>query len=230
MTDLHTHILPGMDDGARSVEEALKMLQTQIQQGVDTVALTPHYYGREESIKSFLARREAAYRKLARAAEGKPHPEMVLGAEVTWMPDMVEWQEIEKLCYQKTRVLLVELPMTPWTDVTFQQLYGLEGRWGLLPMIAHLDRYLHNQGENNIQRLLDTGYPFQISTEVLAHPFRNWRAMNLLKYGDAILISDCHNMDDRRPNLGSAVALVSKKLGSRVADQLAAISEEILIY
>lgn len=230
MTDLHTHILPEMDDGARSVDEALMMLQTQVQQGVDTVALTPHYYGREESIKSFLARREAAYRKLAAAAEGKPHPEMVLGAEVAWMPDMTEWPDIEKLCYHNTRILMVELPVTPWTDLTFQQLYGLEGRWGIIPMIAHLDRYFNNQRERNIRRLLDTGYPIQISSEAIARPFLRWKAMNMLKYCDAILISDCHNMEDRRPNLGDALSIVDKKLGSMAADKLAAISEEVLIY
>lgn len=230
MTDLHTHILPEMDDGARSVEEALKMLQTQVQQGVDSVALTPHYYGREESIKSFLARRYAAYKKLTEAASGKKCPELTLGAEVAWMPDMAEWPEIEQLCYQNTRILLVELPVTPWSDITFQQLYSLEGRWGIIPMIAHLDRYFRCQKERNIQRLLDTGYPFQISTEAVMNPLVRWRARNLLKYGDAILISDCHNMEDRRPNLGDALSIVDRKLGSETADKLAAISEEILVY
>ena len=120
--------------------------------------------------------------------------------------------------------------MTPWTDVTFQQLYSLEGRWGIIPMIAHLDRYFRCQRERNIQRLLDTGYPIQISTEIIAHPMASMRAMSMLKYCDAILISDCHNMEDRQPNLGDALTIVHKKLGSETVDKLAAISEEILMY
>ena len=58
MTDLHTHILPGMDDGAQSVEDALQLLRMEKQQGVDTVALTPHYYGEEETPTPAPAKKE----------------------------------------------------------------------------------------------------------------------------------------------------------------------------
>ena len=50
MTDLHTHILPGIDDGAKSIEEALALLRAQANQGVDTVALTPHFYKRRNEV------------------------------------------------------------------------------------------------------------------------------------------------------------------------------------
>ena len=60
MTDLHAHILPGMDDGASSVEESLAMLQMEWDQGVDRVALTSHFYSAKEAVSSFLARRDAA--------------------------------------------------------------------------------------------------------------------------------------------------------------------------
>ena len=199
MTDLHTHILPKMDDGAQSVKEALAMLQAQAEQGVDAVALTPHYYGREENIKSFLARRDAAFKQLVRAAEGKEIPEMILGAEVAWMPDMAEWPDLEKLCYQNSGVILIELPMTHWTDATFQQLYKMENRRGITPMIAHFDRYFQCQKERNIHRLLETGYPIQISAGSLRRIFGRHKSLAMLKYCDGILISDCHNMDDRPP-------------------------------
>ena len=91
MTDLHTHILPGMDDGAQTIEEALALLQTQAQQGVDAVALTPHFYGRRESVESFLSRREAAWQQLLEATAGLQTPKLILGAEVSWMPEMDQW-------------------------------------------------------------------------------------------------------------------------------------------
>ncbi|MBE6958439.1 MAG: hypothetical protein E7447_04735 [Ruminococcaceae bacterium] len=229
MTDLHTHILPKMDDGAQSVKEALEMLQAQAEQGVDAVALTPHYYGREESIKDFLARRDAAFKQLSRAAEGKDVPQMILGAEVAWMPNMAEWPELEKLCYQGSNVILVELPMTPWTDATFQQLYKMENRRGVTPMIAHFDRYFQCQKERNIHRLLETGYPIQISAGSLYRFFTRHKPMSMLKYCDGILISDCHNMEDRRPNIGGAMTIVAKKLGNQMAAQLADLTDEILM-
>ena len=43
MTDYHSHILPGMDDGSRSVEESLSLLREEVRQGIDTVVMTPHF-------------------------------------------------------------------------------------------------------------------------------------------------------------------------------------------
>ena len=76
MTDLHTHILPGMDDGAVTVEDSLAMLELQRSQGVDTVVLTPHFYSNREGISRFLLRRGQALVQLERTiavrAEGQP--------------------------------------------------------------------------------------------------------------------------------------------------------------
>ena len=109
MIDLHTHILPGMDDGAQSVDEAIKMLHLEAEQGIDTVALTPHFYRQNESVSEFLVRRDAAWRELSQAVQGEKVPSMILGAEVAWMPGMSQWPDLEQLCYQNTKLLLVEL-------------------------------------------------------------------------------------------------------------------------
>ena len=47
MIDIHTHILPAVDDGAKSFEDSLKMIQLEIENGVDTIILTPHYFKNE---------------------------------------------------------------------------------------------------------------------------------------------------------------------------------------
>ena len=60
MTDLHTHILPGMDDGSKNTDTSLMMLKSEYEQGVDTVALTPHFYRDMEKPREFLLRRAAA--------------------------------------------------------------------------------------------------------------------------------------------------------------------------
>ena len=137
--------------------------------------------------------------------------------------------ELEKLCYQDSNVILVELPMTPWTDATFQQLYKMENRRGVTPMIAHFDRYFQCQKERNIHRLLETGYPIQISAGVLYRFFARRKPMTMLQYCDGILISDCHNMEDRRPNIGGAMNIVAKKLGNATASYLADLTDEILM-
>ena len=63
MTDLHTHILPGMDDGPRDLETARHLLQLQLRQGVRRIALTSHYHPEMEPLDAFLHRREAALKR-----------------------------------------------------------------------------------------------------------------------------------------------------------------------
>ena len=74
MTDLHTHILPGMDDGAKTPEESLQMLRMERDQGVDTVVLTPHFYRDRERPEWFLARRRASAEALRQEAEALRGP------------------------------------------------------------------------------------------------------------------------------------------------------------
>ena len=71
MIDLHTHILPRMDDGAKTVEEALQMLRAEAEQGVEAVALTPHYYRTKEQPTAFLTRRREAMDQLLREINPK---------------------------------------------------------------------------------------------------------------------------------------------------------------
>lgn len=228
MTDLHTHILPGMDDGAQSVSEALEMLRIQVQQNVDTVALTPHYYGDKETIAAFVARRESAFKKLKKAIGDEKCPRMVLGAEVEWTPELLEWPDLEALCYENTNILLLELPVIPWSEILFHQLYALEARRGIMPMIAHIDRYFGCQKSRYIWELASLGYPIQVSAEALVRLSNRKRALALLEMAEGLLISDCHNLKERAPNLNAAMRIVEKKLGWRKAAGIAAITDEIL--
>lgn len=228
MTDLHTHILPGVDDGAQSIEEALALLQAQALQDVSTVALTPHFYKRRESIADFLARRKTAWIQLLEATRGGEYPDLILGAEVAWMSDMTKWPELEQLCYQGTKMLLVELPTTPWTDSVFRELYSLEGSRGVIPMIAHVDRYFYFQKKKDIERLLEMGYPVQVSAEALTRFYTRKKALDLLGNYDGLLISDCHNSTVRVPNTGDAMKIIEKKLGRKMAKEIATLTDEIL--
>ena len=64
MIDVHTHILPCLDDGAKNKAESLEILNMLQQQGVTEVALTPHYYGKKQSVDDFLRLREQTFQEL----------------------------------------------------------------------------------------------------------------------------------------------------------------------
>ena len=215
MTDLHTHILPGIDDGAPDMETALHMLEAEDKQGVNTVALTPHFYRSREHIADFLARRESSWDKLKSKLKNKKHPQLILAAEVAYAPGMADWTELEQLCYTGTKLLLVEPPMTSWNDEMFNQLYAIEGRRGITPMIAHFDRYIKMQSKVRIEQLLEMGFPIQISTASLLRFCGRKQVMKLIAEYSAVPVSDCHNMNTRPPNLGEAAHILKNKLGSK---------------
>ena len=228
MIDLHTHILPGMDDGAKTVEEALQMLRIEAEQGVGAVALTPHYYRTKERPESFLERRRVAMERLLEATKDKVYPRFILGAEVAMVPSMVDWSDLADFCYDNTKTLLVELPIQPWTPEVFYRLYNLENRCGILPMIAHVDRYFFYQSRKNIEQLLEMGYPVQVSAEALSHWVSRKNAINLLKKNYGVLISDCHNTNTRRPNMADGLQVIEKKLGKQTALEIVEWTESIL--
>ena len=235
MTDLHTHILPGMDDGARSVEVSLAMLREEAAQGVDAVALTSHYYRDRESSGSFLERRARASEALETAIAALPEPERsalparILAAEVAWVPNLVECSRLHELCYQGTDTFLLELPMRPWYDGLFRQIYDLINVTGLTPVIAHIDRYWSSQKPQRLAELYALGLPVQLSAEALVRFPTRARAIKTIQHNQAqIIMSDCHDMDSRRPNLLPAMELVGKKLGAPMRRQLAAQTTELL--
>ena len=126
------------------------------------------------------------------------------------------------------RILLVELPTTPWNDDLFGQLYQLEGRRGITPMIAHVERYFDIQDRRAIQRLIGMDLPMQISGEGLRCIFGRRRAMNLLLEHGALLISDCHDPVYRCPNLAEATKRVECRFGKEIAAKIIANGDEIL--
>jgi len=209
MTDLHTHILPGMDDGAADVSQSRAMLRAEQQQGVDTVALTPHFYRVDETVGSFLDRRSRAWDTLR---DGLPAdaPELILGAEVTWYHGIMDEPRITDLCLGDSACILLEMPLRPWSDTLLEQVYQFAGVTGTTPILAHVERYLHLQKNGQLKTLIEMGIPMQISAEAFRNPFAAMKAGRLLRSGTWLLGTDCHNTSTRPPNYGPAAAYIQK--------------------
>lgn len=226
MTDLHTHILPGMDDGARTVEESLTMLRMQRDQGVNTVVLTPHFYPDREDVDTFLRRLDEAMVRLQSALDvmgtkRQTLPQLLLGAEVAWRSDLLECERLGELCIGQTKNMLVELPFTPWTEHTVNQLYELLTCFGITPIIAHLERYLDIQHPKMVGRLLELELPVQVSCGALNHFLGRRRTLKLLCSGQAqVIASDCHNCTTRPPDMARSVRFLKRKLGGQAVQEL----------
>ena len=233
MIDLHTHILPALDDGALSPDMSLHMLSMEAEQGVETVVFTPHFYGNQESPQRFLARRAVAWEALSGYLERQGErmaglPAMQLGAEVAWMPGLSRWDFLEDLRLGESRYILLELPFSPWSGRVLGELYELSSRTGLIPVLAHLERYLFTQRPEYLRELEAMGLPVQISAGSLLRPLRRRRILNVLRNWDCCIASDCHNLTDRRPNLGPAAQAARRLFPEKRARQLLERSGELL--
>lgn len=235
MTDLHTHILPGMDDGAPDAEASLAMLREEAAQGVDTVALTPHFYRDREEPGHFLSRRARAWEQLNERlsslseAQRAALPQTALGAEVAWVPNLGAMPELSRLCLGESRYFLLELPFYPWDAQLLRQLYELPDRTGLTPVLAHLERYFRVQKREHLEEILSMDFPVQVSAAPLLRLTQRALPLRMLASGQAQLIaSDAHNMTARAPDLGPAMQLIAKKLGAQRAEAAGAFADALL--
>lgn len=227
--DFHGHFLPGMDDGSRSVAESLKMLQLAGEQGIGKMFATPHYYP-NETVDSFLVRRQQSWQKLKAAMEETEgsYPQIALGAEVAYRQGIGNAEDLEKLCLGDSRYLLLELPFVPWNSMLFRDISAIANVRGIIPVIAHVERYMSMQSAKMLQRLWEQDVLFQINAESLLTWYTRRRVKKLLAQGAVQLLgSDCHNLTTRKPNLGPALDYLRKCKLYRALEDMEQLTEEI---
>ena len=208
IVDFHTHILPGMDDGSADPAESAAMLAEEARQGVDLVVLTPHFYATENSPRQFLARRSAAYQRLMQVVRPE-FPQLRLGAEVQYFEGMSRAESLDALRVEGTPLLLLEMPFSRWPSRTVSEVLELNDQQGMQVVLAHVERYLSMQREEVWRTFAENGVLMQAS----ASAFRSWgkrrKIRSMMRDGMIRFFgSDCHNMDDRPPNLNAAYRYV----------------------
>lgn len=221
MIDIHSHILPGIDDGARTNAEALDMLKMAVDQGVTTQVLTPHIHlGRFNNTKAELTARFVKFRdlvdsqnipiKLLLAAELRIGPELMTLAQQEQIPWLGE--------YQGKKAFLLEFPRI---DVP----HGSDNlvRWllqkNIQPIIVHPERnktFLRNPAK--LQTFIDLGCPLQVTASSLTGKFgpeAQEMATMLIKNDQVLAIaSDCHNLKGRAPDLLDGVKQIQSIIGA----------------
>ena len=211
MTDFHAHILPGMDDGSRDTEESLAMLRAAADQGIRRIAATSHFYPMDESPETFLKRRRMALEALLPALE-PGMPEILPGAEVYFFHGISHVKEISQLRIEGTRLLLLEMPFSPWTDGMIAEVQQLARLPELIVLLAHVERYMRWQKQPVWDMLLDSGILLQSNAEFFIPWQTRHRARRMLESGMICLLgSDCHNMTSRPPRMGDAMKAIGPK-------------------
>lgn len=216
MIDIHTHILPEIDDGSKNVDESIAMLDALSKQGVDTVVATPHFYIDRIDVRDFLKRRTESFEKLKKSLDKLvDRPQIALGAEVQFYPELSSLDGIERFCIGETKYLLVEMPFVPWNGYTYQTINHLSMSRGIIPVIAHIERYIDFMNEKKtVLKLKEAGALIQINSSFIIDRGTRRKALSFLKQNTVSFIaSDCHNLESRPPNIEKSFEIIYKKLG-----------------
>ena len=211
--DLHSHILPQLDDGSDSVEMSLAMLYQMAEQGVDVVCATSHYYAKYSSIPAFCERRAEAMERLSPVLTAEL-PRVLPAAEVAYFSHMEE-QDLEPLCIRGTRTLMLEMPFTDWTDLQVETVEALVLDCRYQVVLVHPERFCFSKSNlHQLERLAQLPIGLQVNAGALLRWGTRRLALDLLQLtGTPLLGSDCHNLTSRPPNLKEGRKVIMQKLG-----------------
>ena len=213
MIDFHSHILPKMDDGSKSVEESCKMLKALAEQGVELVAATPHFYADDESLDSFLERRQKSFESLSEALTDDM-PKLLLGAEVRYYQGISRLENLKSLCIQNSDLLLLEMPFCKWTEYTVKEVVDIAGRGDITLVLAHIERYMKLQPGRAFDTVLQAELLAQVNADFFTNGLTRRKALKMLYEQRIQLIgTDCHNLTTRPPKINEAFRRIQKKFG-----------------
>lgn len=212
MIDLHSHCIAGLDDGAKTVDESLKMLEDSFRQGVTICAATPHCsIHRAEDIDKFLRRRRAGSEEVKNAMRrgNAEYPQLIFGAEIYLDNDISVFPELEKLCIGDTPYILLEFPMEGLNVRSAEWLYSMTLK-GMKPIIAHVDRYPYRK--DLMRELNGVELIYQINaTRFLSMTGRKTVREILHNTDKCIVSSDMHNTASRSCKMKAAYEKALKK-------------------
>lgn len=210
--DIHAHVLPGVDDGSRTMEESVQMLKLAARQGVTAVIATPHY-SRRHPLEGISERTEAL-----QAVIRKSIPDFCIytGQETFWHHELPERLNAgQALTMAGSRYVLVEFdPSVPYSEL-FRGIRGLQTA-GYLPILAHIERYecLRRTGT---EELRSCGCRLQMNYESLIGSFfsaeTRWCRKQVSEETIDFLGTDMHRLDWRPPEIREAMRWLRGHVG-----------------
>jgi protein-tyrosine phosphatase len=222
--DIHSHILPGVDDGARDMEETLKMLSAAYEEGIRVIVATPHY------IDGYMnASPDKLYTLIDEInmihSGGRKKPKILPGNELLYSNDIIRaLDKGDALTIRGTRYILLEF----LEDASYR--YIREGVTrclyaGYIPILAHIERYqsLRNMDEL-VADLVKTGAYIQINFSSLKRSIHNTDRSFCSRLIKKSLVhfmgTDAHGAYDRTPSIQGAVTYLQDRYGEQTVRRL----------
>lgn len=215
MIDIHCHMLPGVDDGAKDEAMALAMIEKSVNDGVTHIILTPHFRKYDENKR---LKQTEIFETLKQTVKDKGIPvELYLGREVYYKDNLID--QTKHLAIDGSPYVLVEFSTTMEQNID-EIVFNLKVS-KLKPIVAHVERYPYLKKEDYHQIRL-TGGLLQVNAGAIKG-FEGFGKRRLIKYLLKnqlvdVVATDAHNLTNRKPNLKNAYKSVLKKYGKAYAD------------
>ena len=227
MVDFHTHILPGVDDGADDLDEAMEMLKIAAENGTTDIVLTPHYLTNDmRSSKLSKEQLEQRFKLFSESAKAfYPNINLYMGAEVFGannIEDVIADNQL--ITINNTQYVLIEFGFNDQLPRALEICNTLLDNQ-YIPKIAHPERYSFIQrNPRDIINFLEKGALLQINTSSLAGDLGEMVQDVALSFVEnslvAIIASDCHSTFQRNPDLSEAYSFISSTFSSAYAEDL----------
>mgnify|MGYP001168819044 CR=1 FL=1 len=217
MIDIHTHILPGADDGARTIEDAIRMAQAAAAEGITDLIATPHHANGNYTNPASKVRELTAFLNDRLRAEGIP-VSVHTGQEIQVHDELLDaWDRGELLTLGDSRYMLIEMPHHRIPPGMTELLHEL-AVMGIKPIVAHPERNGDILKDPNLlDELHEYGAYAQVTAQSLTGDYGSqvakcaWR---LCRAGKIHLISsDAHDTGRRNFRMKEAYAAITREMG-----------------
>lgn len=234
MIDIHTHILPEMDDGAKSYEESLKLCILGRKNHIKKTVVTPHFNALGD-IDNFIAQRDEKVRMLKHNIQlNGIEQDIYCGAEVFVNDDVFFAKNLKRLAINNSRYILIEFDFygNSFRNIIdyLEEIYSMN----LVPIIAHPERYEYFQQDYDaVNELFSRGVLFQLNAGSLAS--RDGREEFELAYEMAykgaasFIATDAHSIQHRPNDMADMLKRFPQDIDGRNMQKMLSLNAELVL-
>lgn len=220
--DMHSHILPNVDDGAKTLQNALDLLEMLKEQGVTDVLASSHFYPFKDNLDEFSVRYNASFESLSKIAKERNLPNLYKACEFFYFKGMSRIENINDFTINNTNYILIEIGAGHITNDFFEELLFLRDKRNIIPIIAHIERYCKFK---NYKNLIEFVKKEKIQTQINCDSFFFFSTRKALKKLFELgivnyIASDTHSPDTRPPLFDKAFKYIEKKYSKNTTEML----------
>lgn len=239
MIDLHCHILPGLDDGAKTIQDSLEMARQAVREGITAIVASPHHRNHHYINRKSIIEQKVAELNHVLQQENIPL-EILVGQENRIVGELAEdlgtTDDIATVNHKN--YLLIEFPTNHVPNYSEQLFYQLQ-MLGLTPVIVHPERNTAiTEDPDKLYQLIEKGAISQVTAASIAGAFgkkiQKFSLQLLESNLSHVIASDAHNVTNRSFKMREAFSVIEKEFGNDMVYMLqenaALIAEGNMIY